>query len=161
MCSFCRLREVEAKVETLSTLAGRADLLETSDPALQSSADSGQAKLLSYAELYNLWERQQWSVQDLDFTRDRFDWWERIDPEERYARMYGLSAFFIGEQKVADELGPIMRACPTEEQRIFLCTQIADEARHVRFFDRFYGEVGLLEGADDLAGPARRPPSSI
>ena len=64
--------------------------------------------------------------------------------------MYGLSAFFIGEQRVADELGPIMRACPTEEQRIFLCTQIADEARHVRFFDRFYGEVGVLEGADDL-----------
>ena len=26
--------------------------------------------------------------------------------------MYGLSAFFIGEQKVAEELGPIMRAAP-------------------------------------------------
>ncbi len=146
---------MEAKVETLSTLAGRADLLETSDPALQASADSGQAKLLSYAELFNLWERQQWSVQDLDFTQDRIDWFEKIDPEERYARMYGLSAFFIGEQKVADELGPIMRAAPTEEQRLFLCTQIADEARHVRFFDAFYGGVGLLEGADDLEARLR------
>jgi ribonucleoside-diphosphate reductase beta chain len=29
--------------------------------------------------------------------------------------------------------------------RIFLCTQIADEARHVAFFDRFYSEVGVLE----------------
>jgi ribonucleoside-diphosphate reductase beta chain len=29
--------------------------------------------------------------------------------------------------------------------RIFLCTQIADEARHVRFFNRFYDEVGVLE----------------
>jgi ribonucleoside-diphosphate reductase beta chain len=65
--------------------------------------------------------------------------------------MYGLSSFFIGEQKVADELGPIMRAAPTEVQRIFLATQIADEARHVAFFDRFYAEVGVLEGADDLA----------
>ena len=65
--------------------------------------------------------------------------------------MYGLSAFFIGEQRVTDELGPIMRAAPTEEQRIFLSTQIADEARHVRFFNRFYEEVGVLEGADDLA----------
>ena len=146
---------MEAKVETLSTLAGRADLLETSDPALQASADSGRAKLLSYAELFNLWERQQWSVQDLDFTQDRIDWFEKIDPEERYARMYGLSAFFIGEQKVADELGPIMRAAPTEEQRLFLCTQIADEARHVRFFDAFYGGVGLLEGADDLEARLR------
>jgi ribonucleoside-diphosphate reductase beta chain len=33
--------------------------------------------------------------------------------------------------------------------RIFLCTQIADEARHVRFFDRFYSEVGVLE-SDNL-----------
>jgi hypothetical protein len=41
--------------------------------------------------------------------------------------MYGLSSFFIGEQKVADELGPIMRAAPTEAQRIFLSTQIADK----------------------------------
>ena len=33
--------------------------------------------------------------------------------------------------------------------RIFLCTQIADEARHVRFFNRFYDEVGVLE-SDNL-----------
>ena len=42
-----------------------------------------------------------------------------------------------------------MRAAPDEEMRIFLCTQIADEARHVAFFDRFYAEVGILE-ADGL-----------
>ena len=59
--------------------------------------------------------------------------------------MYGLSSFFIGEQKVAEELGPMMRAAPTEEMRIFLCTQIADEARHVAFFNRFYEEVGVLQ----------------
>ena len=70
--------------------------------------------------------------------------------------MYGLSAFFIGEQRVTDELGPIMRAAPTEEMRIFLSTQIADEARHVRFFNRFYEEVGVLEGADDLAARLAR-----
>ena len=65
------------------------------------------------------------------------------------ARMYGLSSFFVGEQRVAAELGPIMRAVPDEDMRIFLCTQIADEARHVAFFDRFYREVGVLE-ADGL-----------
>ena len=70
--------------------------------------------------------------------------------EERYQRMYGLSSFFIGEQKVAEELGPIMRAAPTEDQKLFLCTQIADEARHVRFFERFYREVGVLE-SDELS----------
>jgi ribonucleoside-diphosphate reductase beta chain len=51
---------------------------------------------------------------------------------------------------VAEELGPIMRAAPTEDQKLFLCTQIADEARHVRFFERFYREVGVLE-SDELS----------
>src|SRR4051794_24200876 len=124
----------------------REDFQATSDPALIEAADrTAEVKLLTYEELYLLWERQQWQTQELDFTRDREDWNERIDAEERFQRMYGLSAFFIGEQKVAEELGPIMRAVPTEDQKIFLCTQIADEARHVRFFERFYREVGVLE----------------
>jgi ribonucleoside-diphosphate reductase beta chain len=130
------------------------DFQETSDPALEESAARGKANLLDYGELYHLWERQQWLTQEIDFSVDRIDWHERIDPEERFARMYGLSAFFIGEQRVTDELGPIMRAAPREDQRIFLSTQIADEARHVRFFDRFYSEVGVLE-ADGLAGRLR------
>ena len=127
----------------------RDDFQATSDPGVLESADRGEAQLLSYGELYKLWERQQWRTQDLDFSQDRVDWHERIDAEERFARMYGLSSFFIGEQKVAEELGPMMRACPDRRAQIFLCTQIADEARHVEFFDRFYSEVGVLE-ADDL-----------
>ena len=123
----------------------REDFQATSDPALMESADRGEVNLLSYGQLYNLWERQQWATQDIDFTQDRIDWHERIPEEERFQRMYGLSSFFIGEQRVAAELGPMMRAAPDEEMRIFLCTQIADEARHVAFFDRFYSEVGVLE----------------
>ena len=133
------------------TRTERADFQATADPALNEAADrTGEIKLLTYEELYLLWERQQWQTQELDFSRDREDWNERFDDEERFQRMYGLSSFFIGEQKVAEELGPIMRAAPTEEQRIFLCTQIADEARHVRFFERFYREVGVLE-SDQLS----------
>jgi ribonucleoside-diphosphate reductase beta chain len=131
--------------DTAPARTERIDFRATSDPALLDSADRGEAHLLSYAELYQLWERQQWATQDIDFTQDRIDWHERIDPEERYARMYGLSSFFVGEQRVAAELGPIMRAAPDEQMRIFLCTQIADEARHVAFFDRFYSEVGVLQ----------------
>src|ERR687890_2275333 len=123
----------------------RIDFQATSDPGLLASADRGESHLLSYAKLYELWERQQWATQDLDFSRDRADWHERFDDEERFQRMYGLSAFFIGEQRVAAELGPMMRAAPDEDMRLFLCTQIADEARHVAFFDRFYSEVGVLE----------------
>jgi ribonucleoside-diphosphate reductase beta chain len=127
----------------------RVDFRATSDPALHESADRGEVHLLGYGQLYELWERQQWATQDLDFTQDRVDWHERFDEEERLARMYGLSSFFIGEQRVAAELGPIMRAAPREDMRIFLCTQIADEARHVAFFDRFYSEVGIFD-TDDI-----------
>jgi ribonucleoside-diphosphate reductase beta chain len=126
----------------------RGDFQATSDPGLLESADRGESQLLGYAELYALWERQHWSVHALDFSVDRFDWHERFDDDERYARMYGLSSFFIGEQRVAAELGPMMRAAPDEDMRIFLCTQIADEARHVAFFDRFYSEVGVLSSGD-------------
>src|SRR3954467_11828354 len=125
----------------MSERTSRPDFQATSDPGLRER----EAPLLGYGELFALWERQQWSVHELDFSQDRIDWHERIPPEERYQRMYGLSAFFVGEQRVAVELGPMMRAAPTEEMRIFLCTQIADEARHVEFFNRFYDEVGVLE----------------
>src|ERR687886_149672 len=127
------------------------DFQATSDPALLESADRGEVNLLSYSQLYDLWERQQWRTQDIDFTQDRIDWHERIPEEERFQRMFGLSAFFVGEQRVADELGPMMRAAPTEEMRLSLGTQTADEARHVAFFNRFYEEVGVLESAT-LAG---------
>jgi ribonucleoside-diphosphate reductase beta chain len=147
--------------QTLSAIALQDGFAATSDPALEESTERGKSQLLDYRELYELWERQQWATQDLDFSQDRIDWHERISPEERFQRMYGLSGFFIGEQRVTDELGPIMRACPTEEQRIFLSTQIADEARHVRFFNRFYSEVGVLDGADDLAARLRKTEENL
>jgi ribonucleoside-diphosphate reductase beta chain len=134
--------------ERVTERTDRDDFQATSDPGLLESADRGEVHLLSYEKLYNLWERQQWATQDIDFTQDRIDWHERIPEEERFQRMYGLSSFFIGEQKVAEELGPMMRAAPTEEMRVFLCTQIADEARHVRFFNRFYDEVGVLDATN-------------
>ena len=153
---------MEAKEATgTQSRTERADFQETADPALNEAADrTADVKLLTYEELYLLWERQQWQTQELDFSRDREDWHERISAEERFQRMYGLSSFFIGEQKVAEELGPIMRAAPTEDQRIFLCTQIADEARHVRFFERFYREVGVLEadGLSEMLEETSAPP---
>ncbi len=141
---------MEAKEATgTQSRTDRADFQATADPALNEAADrTADIKLLTYEELYSLWERQQWQTQELDFSQDREDW-AAFPEEERFQRMYGLSSFFIGEQKVAEELGPIMRAASTEDQKIFLCTQIADEARHVRFFERFYREVGVLD-ADGL-----------
>ena len=140
---------MDTQPASAASLNDRADFQATSDPAVSEAAERSGFQLLTYRELYHLWERQQWATQDIDFSQDRIDWHERFDDQERFQRMSGLSSFFIGEQRVAAELGPIMRAAPDEEMRIFLCTQIADEARHVAFFDRFYSEVGIFD-TDDI-----------
>ena len=44
---------------------------------------------------------------------------------------------------------------PDEDMRIFLCTQIADEARHVAFFDQFFNDGRRARGGQPR-GPSRR-----
>src|SRR5260221_11965782 len=56
-------------------------------------------------------------------------------------RPYGLAAFFQDEACVTDTLAPYVLAMPDEEMRIFLTTQLVDEARPTVFFARFFKEV--------------------
>ncbi len=102
--------------------------------------DEGLVHLPTYRELYYRWERQQWRVQDIDFSGDRVQW-EGMSQNEQKMRLYGLSAFFQGEACVTDTLAPYVLAMPDEEMRIFLTTQLVDEARHTVFFARFFKEV--------------------
>jgi ribonucleoside-diphosphate reductase beta chain len=102
--------------------------------------DQGLVHLPSYRELFYRWERQQWRAEEIDFSPDRLQW-EKMGQQERQDRLYGLSAFFRGEACVTDTLGPYITAMPDEEMRIFLTTQLADEARHTVFFARFFKEV--------------------
>ena len=142
------MEPVEAKdpTQTGPSRAQREDFRATSDPALQ-EGDRSDVKLLDYtAALQPLGDASSGAPRTSTSPRTGSTGTSASRRRSASSGMYGLSSFFIGEQKVADELGPIMRAAPTEEQRIFLSTQIADEARHVRFFDRFYSEVGVLEG---------------
>ncbi len=102
--------------------------------------DEGLVHLPTYRELYYRWERQQWRTQEIDFSGDRKQW-EGMSQDERNMRLYGLSAFFQGEACVTDTLSPYVMAMPDEEMRIFLTTQLVDEARHTVFFARFFKEV--------------------
>src|SRR5437763_2009472 len=102
--------------------------------------DQGLVHLPSYRELFYRWERQQWRAEEIDISPDRFQW-EKMGQQERQDRLYGLSAFFRGEACVTDTLAPYITAMPDEEMRIFLTTQLADEARHTVFFARFFKEV--------------------
>ena len=81
---------MDTQPASAAALNDRADFQATSDPGAQRVRGPGRGQLLSYRELYQLWERQQWATQDLDFTQDRIDWHERITPDERFQRMYGL-----------------------------------------------------------------------
>lgn len=109
-------------------------------------------------ELYNRWEKQQWAVADLDFTQDK-EHWENLGgiPGIREQLQQTWTLFFIGEQAVTDTLSPILHAAPTEEDRIFLSTQIVDEARHTVFFKRFFEEVLGIAGGLSGALEAIRP----
>ncbi len=97
------------------------------------------------ASLYRRWETQQWAVSELDFSRDQQDW-SALQPGFKEGIRRTLVAFFIGEQAVTDTLSPLLHAAPEEDERIFLATQIADEARHTVFFQRFFDEVLGISG---------------
>lgn len=98
-------------------------------------------------ELYKRWEKQNWSVYDLDFSKDVSDW--AILPERIKDEIIGgLHAFFLGEAAVTDTLSPIVHAAPTELDRQFLSTQLVDEARHTIFFERFFKEVLGIDGLE-------------
>jgi ribonucleoside-diphosphate reductase beta chain len=109
-------------------------------------------------DLYNRWEKQQWAVADLDFTLDKEHWNNLKEfPGIGDQLQQTWTLFFIGEQAVTDTLGPILYAAPTEEDRIFLSTQVVDEARHTVFFMRFFDEVLGISGGLQAALNAVRP----
>jgi ribonucleoside-diphosphate reductase beta chain len=95
---------------------------------------------ITLTDLYRRWERQNWSAYALDFSQDRKDW-AALDEYTTERVLWLLGMFFQGEQCVTDTLAPWITSAPTEEMRLFLSTQVADEARHTVFFDRFFKEA--------------------
>src|ERR671919_518896 len=97
----------------------------------------------SYRKLISRWDNQGWNSESFDFSRDAQEWNDDSiwTAEQKRFMIFSLSEFFLGEERVTTELLPFVIAAPTADQRIFLASQIADEARHCVFFDRFYREV--------------------
>ncbi len=120
--------------------ASLTQLQQTPVDSVMNIIDEGLVHLPTYRELYYRWERQQWRTQDLDFAPDR-EQWQKMPPEEQNMRIGGLSAFFKGEECVTNTLAPYITAMPDDEMRMFLTTQLVDEARHTVFFSRFFGEA--------------------
>jgi ribonucleoside-diphosphate reductase beta chain len=129
------------------------ELAVQGDPGtLQSEDQAAKLKLMAPHELYRLWERQNWISQDIDFSQDKVDW-KNMSDEEHEQALWGLSAFFIGEERVTTQFSGLVMAYDDEHEASFLATQQVDEARHMQFFDRMHAEVMDLDGglADRLA----------
>jgi ribonucleoside-diphosphate reductase beta chain len=130
---------------TLLDLTSQGDVATVSDD----SRLGKETKLMAPQELYALWERQPWQSQTIDLERDKQDW-AGFSDEEKGDILWGLSSFFIGEERVTTEFSGLVMAYEDEQEEAFLTTQQVDEARHMQFFDRYYREV--FELADDAIG---------
>jgi ribonucleotide reductase beta subunit family protein with ferritin-like domain len=117
--------DTSAQIATASEL----DLDQESGPAID------------LTRLYRLWEANNWSAYAIDFSQDVRDWREQLTPFQRRAASWNYALFLHGEEAVARTLAPFIAAMPTQEQRVFLTTQIVDEARHHVFFTRYFQEV--------------------
>src|ERR1051326_1712554 len=153
---FVQMKEADA-VELVETtpLEKLADL---NTDVVYTHVDFLGRELPGPIDLYQRWERQQWSASALDFSVDR-EQWGNLHPGIRDQLQGTFGGFFYGEQAVTDTLSPLVHAAPDEEHRLFLSTQIVDEARHSYFFARVYHDVlgvgGGLKEALAHVGDAR------
>jgi ribonucleoside-diphosphate reductase beta chain len=127
-------------------MASLLDLTVQGDVAtISDESKLPQIKLMGPLELYRLWERQNWTSHAIDLERDRRDW-AAMDEEERDSMLWGLSAFFVGEERVTSQFSGLVMAAEDKHEEAFLLTQHVDEARHAQHFNRLYEEVFRYDG---------------
>jgi len=123
-------------------MASLLDLTSQGDPATitDDAYLNRTLKLMDPQQLYELWERQQWQSQAIDLERDK-EQWAALPEEDKEEHLWGLSSFFVGEERVTTQFSGLVMAYENEQEEAFLTTQQVDEARHMQFFDRYYREV--------------------
>ena len=86
---------------TLLELSQQGDVATISD---DSKLD--RIQLLTPQQLYELWERQHWATQDLDFSRDRDDW---AEPQRRGAGLVRVGHVGVLHRRGARD-DPVLRS---------------------------------------------------
>jgi ribonucleoside-diphosphate reductase beta chain len=125
---------------SLLDLTSQGDVGTISDESKLSSVT-----LMNPQQLYELWERQNWRSQVIDFTQDKRDW-ASMDADLRGRLSWNLSSFFIGEERVTTQFSGLVMAYESQGEEAFLATQQVDEARHAQHFNRFYEQVLEIDG---------------
>jgi ribonucleoside-diphosphate reductase beta chain len=103
--------------------------------------------------LYYRWEREQWEASVLDLARDASDW-ALLEADVRLALSSGLSCVFPPEDRLGTLLVPFVDAVESEEDQVFLTSQLVDQARAIVFAERVRSEIGIaidpIPALDDL-----------
>jgi ribonucleoside-diphosphate reductase beta chain len=105
-----------------------------------------EVKLMTPLQLYRLWERQNWVSHEIDLLPDQRDW-QSLPGALREEMLWGLSAFFVGEERVTSQFSGLVLAAEDKHEEAFLLTQQVDEARHAQHFNRLYEEVFNYDGS--------------
>jgi len=135
----------------LLDLTSQGDVGTISDERRLSSV-----KLMDPQQLYELWERQPWQSQAIDFSRDAEDW-AALEPGDKSDISWVMSSFFIGEERVTTQFSGLVQAYEDQSEEAYLTTQQVDEARHAQHFNNFYAQVLGRDGTfDDRLARARR-----
>jgi ribonucleoside-diphosphate reductase beta chain len=109
------------------------------------ASQTGDHRLPEPRALYNQWEKQQWAIAQVNVRRDRPQW-DAMRPFARQELLTSLSELEVGEVFVSRTLSTLVGYAPSDADRLFLSTQVADEARHAQFFlDYLHEAVGLAE----------------
>jgi ribonucleoside-diphosphate reductase beta chain len=128
-------------------MASLLDLTVQGDVAtISDESKLPQIKLMGPLELYRLWERQSWASHQISLDQDRRDW-PAMDESERESMLWGLSAFFVGEERVTSQFSGLVLAAEDKHEEAFLLTQQVDEARHAQHFNRLFEEVFAYDGS--------------
>ena len=95
---------------TLLDLTSQGDVGTMTDESKLSTV-----RLQTPQQLYELWERQPWQSQTIEVERDRQDW-ESFSSQERDDILWGLSSFFIGEERVTTQFSGLVMAYEDEQE---------------------------------------------
>ena len=111
--------------------------------------EPGSQMIQTPADLFRRWLSLRWDPVAIDLTADSQRWLQ-LDQSVRHMLRRTMVHFLAGEQIVTDLLGPLLNHdVPREDERLYLATQIADEAVHTVFFRRlcesFFGFQGTIE----------------
>jgi ribonucleoside-diphosphate reductase beta chain len=81
-----------------------------------------------------------WDPAEIDLSLDRAIL-AQLSPEQQETILRLCCGFHEGEESVAVELAPWITLIDGLEQKLFLTTQVFEEAKHTEFFIRYFAEV--------------------